>query len=85
MGGVAVSENKMNNNKLPNMKVDLTSERRRRSRPQISFWRFEDKTRGREKEKTKSGKYKGVGQNLAHKSTVHAPSLTCFSCTQYRY
>ena len=46
LGGVAVSENKMNNNKLPNMKIDLTSERRRRSRPQISFWRFEDKTGG---------------------------------------
>ena len=28
-------------------------------------------------------KYDCVGQNLAHGSTAHAPSLTCFSCVQY--
>ena len=37
----------------------------------------------RERRELDLAKYDCVGQNLAHGSTVHAPSLTCFSCVQY--
>ena len=40
---------------------------------------------GKGEEETRSGKIRLRGPELAHKSTVHGPSLTCFSCVQYSH